>query len=155
MKENRHRLGLSQSRLAERAGLSTQYIAMIELTRKFPSPEILERIASSLEIDPPELFSIQIAEARIRKFKKTVLADIEEAVSGAVMRVIERNLEELDSSDDCEDKPTWQAETYALNKYIVGVGYAAQAASMKKVSVHPGAFFADKTRVDFLRAVNL
>jgi len=98
MKENRNRLGLSQSRLAERAGLSTQYIAMIELTRKFPTPEILERIASALEIDPPELFSIQIAEARIRKFKKTVLTDIEKAVSGAVMQVIERNLEELDSS---------------------------------------------------------
>jgi len=29
MKENRNRLGLSQSRLAERAGLYTQYIAMI------------------------------------------------------------------------------------------------------------------------------
>jgi transcriptional regulator with XRE-family HTH domain len=105
MKENRGRLGLSQARLAERAGLSTQYIAMIELARKFPSPEILERIASSLEIDPPELFSIQIAEARIRKFKQTVLADIEKAVSGAVMQVIERNLEELDSPDDCGNKP--------------------------------------------------
>jgi len=98
MKENRSRLGLSQSRLAERVGLSTQYIAMIELTRKFPTPEILERIASALEIDPPELFSIQIAEAQIRKFKKAVLTDIEKAVSGAVMQVIERNLEEMESS---------------------------------------------------------
>jgi transcriptional regulator with XRE-family HTH domain len=99
MKENRNKLGISQSQLAERAGLSTQYIAMIELTRKFPTPEILERIAFALEIDPPELFSIQIAEARIRKFKKAVLTDIEKAVSGAVMQVIERNLEELESSE--------------------------------------------------------
>jgi transcriptional regulator with XRE-family HTH domain len=105
MRENRNKLGFSQSRLAERAGLSTQYIAMIELARKFPSPEILERIASALEIDPPELFSIQIAEAQIRKFKKTVLTDIEKAVSGAVMQVIERNLEELEFSDSCENKP--------------------------------------------------
>jgi len=96
MKENRNRLGLSQSRLAERTGLSTQYIAMIELTRKFPSPEMLERIADALEIDPPELFSIQIAEAQIRKFKKSVLTEIEKAVSGAVMKVIERNLEEIE-----------------------------------------------------------
>jgi transcriptional regulator with XRE-family HTH domain len=99
MKENRNRLGLSQARLAERSGISTQYIAMIEMTRKFPTPEILERIASALEIDPPELFSIQIAEAQIRKFKKMVLTDIEKAVSGAVMQVIERNLEELEPSD--------------------------------------------------------
>jgi transcriptional regulator with XRE-family HTH domain len=107
MKENRNRLGLSQARLADRSGLSTQYIAMIELARKFPTPETLERIASALEIDPPELFSIQIAEARIRKFKKTVLTDIEKAVSGAVMQVIERNLEELEASDDCENKPDY------------------------------------------------
>jgi transcriptional regulator with XRE-family HTH domain len=103
MKENRGRLGLSQSRLAERAGLTTQYIAMIELARKFPSPEMLERIAAALEIDPPELFSIQIAEARIRKFKKTVLMDIEKAVSGAVMQVIEHNLEKLDAAENCEN----------------------------------------------------
>jgi len=105
MKENRNRLGLSQSRLAERAGLSTQYIAMIELARKFPTPEMLERIADALEIDPPELFSIQIAEAQIRKFKKAVLTEIEKTVSGAVMQVIERNLEELKFSDDRENKP--------------------------------------------------
>jgi transcriptional regulator with XRE-family HTH domain len=98
MKENRNKLGLSQSRLAERTGLSTQYIAMIELTRKFPSPEMLERIANALEIDPPELFSIQIAEAQIRKFKKSVLTEIEKAVSGAVMQVIERNLEEIEKN---------------------------------------------------------
>jgi len=61
---------------------------------------MLERIASALEIDPPELFSIQISEAQIRKFKKAVLTDIEKAVSGAVMQVIERNLEELDSPVD-------------------------------------------------------
>ena len=73
---------------------------MIELTRKFPSPEMLERIAAALEIDPPELFSIQIAEAQIRKFKKAVLTEIEKAVSGAVMQVIERNLEEIE-----ENKP--------------------------------------------------
>ena len=103
MKENRRKLGLSQARLAERAGLSTQYIAMIELTRKFPTPEMLERIAAALEIDPPELFSIQIAEARIRKFQKTVLTDIEKAVSSAVMQVIERNLEKLEAIEDCEN----------------------------------------------------
>ena len=102
MKGNRSRLRLSQSQLAERAGLSTQYIAMIELTRKFPSPEKLERIASALEIDPPELFSIQIAEAQIRKFQKSVLTDIEKAVSSAVKQVIECNLEKLESADVCE-----------------------------------------------------
>jgi hypothetical protein len=34
-----------------------------------------------------------------------VLTDIEKAVSVAVMQVIERSLEELESSDNCENKP--------------------------------------------------
>jgi hypothetical protein len=38
---------------------------------------------------------------------KTVLTDIEEAVSGAVMQVIERNLEELEASDNYENMPAW------------------------------------------------
>ena len=99
MKIYRQKLGITQPELAERANISTNFIGMIEQKRKFPTPEILERIASALEIDPPELFSIQIAEAQIRKFKKTMLTDIEKAVSGAVMQVIERNLEELESSE--------------------------------------------------------
>jgi transcriptional regulator with XRE-family HTH domain len=93
---------LSQARLAERAGLSTQYIAMIELARKFPAPEMLERIAKALEIDPPELFSMPTAEAQLRKFQKAVLIDIEKAVTETVTRVIERNLEKLGASEDCE-----------------------------------------------------
>jgi transcriptional regulator with XRE-family HTH domain len=102
MKENRRKLGLSQARLAERADLSTQYIAMIELARKFPAPEMLERIAEALEIDPPELFSMPTAEAQLRKFQKAVLIDLEKAVTETVTQVIERNLEKLGASEDCE-----------------------------------------------------
>jgi transcriptional regulator with XRE-family HTH domain len=85
MKENRRKLGLSQARLAEKAGLSTQYIAMIELSRKFPSPEILEQIASALELDSTELFSMQpsIERATI-KLHQAILADIEQTVGETV-----------------------------------------------------------------------
>ncbi|MDR0553932.1 MAG: helix-turn-helix transcriptional regulator [Treponema sp.] len=95
MKANRSRLGLSQAKLAERAGLSTQYIAMIELARKFPAPEMLERIAKALEIDPPGLFSMVTEEEKVRELQKSVLIDLEKAVTGAVAQVIERNLERL------------------------------------------------------------
>ena len=37
LKENRRRLGITQPELAERAGMSTQYLAMIEIARKFPT----------------------------------------------------------------------------------------------------------------------
>ncbi len=59
IKENRKKLGFSQAKLAEKAETSTQYIAMIEVCRKFPTPEMMERIASALEIETYELFKVQ------------------------------------------------------------------------------------------------
>jgi transcriptional regulator with XRE-family HTH domain len=93
MKENRRKLGLSQAKLAEKADLSTQYIAMIELKRKFPSPETLEQIAKALEIDTPELFSMPPSLARtLKKLHKEILIDLEhklgEAVNSAVNSTI-------------------------------------------------------------------
>ncbi|GHV14336.1 hypothetical protein FACS189491_10520 [Spirochaetia bacterium] len=60
MKAQRSILGISQAQLAERVKTSTNYIALIEVERKFPSFEMLERIAAALEIDPPALFAAEI-----------------------------------------------------------------------------------------------
>ena len=51
IKKRRLILGISQVNLAERVGTSTQYIGQIEQNKKFPSPEMLERIAEALEVD--------------------------------------------------------------------------------------------------------
>lgn len=59
MKEQRRIRGLSQAKLAEKVNTSIHYIGMIEIERKFPSPEMLERIAGALGIDSPELFSMK------------------------------------------------------------------------------------------------
>jgi transcriptional regulator with XRE-family HTH domain len=50
---------LSQSKLAERVDTTTNYISAIEAGRRFPSLDILERIANALDIDTPELFSMK------------------------------------------------------------------------------------------------
>jgi len=71
MKEQRRILGISQAALAERISTSTHYIAMIELERKTPSLDMLERIAIALQIDPHELFSM-------RKVPKTSLRKLQE-----------------------------------------------------------------------------
>jgi transcriptional regulator with XRE-family HTH domain len=57
MKDRRHILRITQAQLAERVDTSTNYIALIESEKKFPSPEMLERIAAALGIDAPALFS--------------------------------------------------------------------------------------------------
>jgi len=56
LKEKRKVSGLTQAKLAEKADVSTHHIAMIELGRNFPACELIERIASVLEIDAYELF---------------------------------------------------------------------------------------------------
>jgi transcriptional regulator with XRE-family HTH domain len=105
MKEKRRILGISQAKLAEKADTSTQYVAMIELEKKFPSPEMLERLAAALEIDPTELFSMPPSPAgTLKKLHTAVLADIEEAAGAAVEQavkeavrgVIAKHLKELE-----------------------------------------------------------
>jgi transcriptional regulator with XRE-family HTH domain len=56
LRDKRRKCGLSQEKLAEKAGISTQYLAMIEIARKFPASEVLERLAGALGIKVYELF---------------------------------------------------------------------------------------------------
>jgi len=58
LRENRRKCGFSQEKLAEKAGISTQYLAMMEIARKFPTSEVLERIAASMNINVYELFLV-------------------------------------------------------------------------------------------------
>jgi len=85
MKERRRILGLSQARLAEKVATSTHYISQIEVQNKFPSPEMLERIATALEIDSPQLFSMDsFTDEAVRKFRDGVLSDLGTAIAAAV-----------------------------------------------------------------------
>ncbi len=56
MKRARSRLGISQMKLAERIGCSTSLIGDIEICKKFPSAENLDKIAESLALSTYELF---------------------------------------------------------------------------------------------------
>ena len=56
MKRYRKQMGLSQEKLAEKAGASANYIAMIEAGRYFPSLPMLKRVATALDIDSLDLF---------------------------------------------------------------------------------------------------
>jgi len=78
LKENRRRLGITQPELAERAGMSTQYLAMIEIARKFPTADILERLSVALGINPHELFSVAVSPERaMEQLQQTILNNID------------------------------------------------------------------------------
>jgi transcriptional regulator with XRE-family HTH domain len=57
MKKYRKIQKVSQEKLAEKISTAPNYIAMIEVGKKFPSASMLERIALALNVDTPELFT--------------------------------------------------------------------------------------------------
>jgi len=82
IKKRRQILGISQVNLAEKVGTSTQYIGQIEQNKKFPSPEMLERIAEALEIDSPQLFSMETySKDAIQQFRGFLKENMEKAVN--------------------------------------------------------------------------
>jgi len=89
MKIHRQRLGLTQPDLAERSNISTNFIGMIEQKRKFPAPEMLDRIATALEIETFELFATSASpQNELKKLHKEILTDLDRAISEAVGKAI-------------------------------------------------------------------
>ena len=57
MKKYRETQGISQMELAEKIGCSTTFIGNIEINRRFPSAENINRIAKALNVKIADLFS--------------------------------------------------------------------------------------------------
>ncbi|MDR2702253.1 MAG: helix-turn-helix domain-containing protein, partial [Spirochaetaceae bacterium] len=73
------------TKLAEKVATSTHYIGQIEQKNKFPSPEMLERIATALEIDSPQLFSMEsFSNEAIKRFQEGVMSDLGNAIALSV-----------------------------------------------------------------------
>jgi transcriptional regulator with XRE-family HTH domain len=103
LKDHRKRLGITQSELAEKAGLSTNYIGMIEVARNFPTADVLERLASALGIKSNELFSVsdspevameQLQIAILGKLDQK-LVNFDQVIKRAVKEAIEENTDKM------------------------------------------------------------
>jgi len=96
MKVQRQILGISQARLAEKVSTSTHYIGMIESEKKFPTPEMLERIAASLEIDAPALFSTKFfpssEDGTIADFREQIINDITQVLDYRIGKIKRQQL---------------------------------------------------------------
>jgi len=95
LKESRRKCGISQTKLAEKAGISTQFVAMIELSRQFPSPEVLERIAAALDIESYVLFSVPPSpESSMERLHRDIIREVREVIievlENALIRKYER-----------------------------------------------------------------
>ena len=97
LKSYRAARGWSQARLAEKAGTSTQYIAMIETKIKFPSSEMLHKLAGALKIEPTELFYKTIDPQTVMKnAKKAVIEDFGDALCRLISDLVAETIEKLD-----------------------------------------------------------
>lgn len=89
LKENRRKYGFTQSILAEKAGISTQYVAMIELSRQFPTPDVLEQIAAAFGIESHELFTVQSSpESTMERLHKDIIREIREVIVEVLENVL-------------------------------------------------------------------
>jgi transcriptional regulator with XRE-family HTH domain len=85
MKAYRTELGYSQARLAELVNTATNYIAQIEDGKRFPTDKMLEKIASALQKNAHELFSIVHYERKIEKDWQTqILTDLEHFIHAKI-----------------------------------------------------------------------
>jgi len=103
IKEKRRKKGLTQEKLAEKTGMSLQYLAMLELAHKFPSGDMLERLANALDIEAYELLAVSpsanneleilrndiICEVKI--LNETLAKDITEKVINFLKHTLEEN----------------------------------------------------------------
>jgi transcriptional regulator with XRE-family HTH domain len=98
LKINRRKRGFSQEKLAEKAGVSTHYIAILEIARSFPASEVLERIARALDIEIYELFLVPHApNAEFAQFRQEIRGDIKQLcdeIKQTVDKAIQKALSE-------------------------------------------------------------
>ena len=81
--------GITKAKLAEKVGVSTHHIAMIEIARHYPTLELAERIANTLDIEIYELFIVKpTPENAMERLHDTLVSNIERVVADA----IEKNL---------------------------------------------------------------
>ena len=85
MKKYRQILGISQVVLAEKVGCSTTLIGNIEIGKRFPSADNINRIAKALEVRVSDLFAEQEPESmKTMTSKQELKAKLERLIDKAI-----------------------------------------------------------------------
>jgi transcriptional regulator with XRE-family HTH domain len=87
LKDYRKLLKISQAKLAEICDSSQAYIAEIEVGKKFPSPDMIEKIASALEVESYRLFQNK-AEKDISSLTPLQKQEIISKINEAAFKII-------------------------------------------------------------------
>ena len=79
IKKCRKTKGLTQEQLAEKAQTSTNYLGSIETGKKYPSPQMMDKLAKALDIKPLELFKKE--SPNIQSIKRSLEEKIQEVLN--------------------------------------------------------------------------
>jgi len=118
LKEYRYKCGYTQEKLAERAGISANYLSMVEISRKFPTPEMLDRLAQALNIHTFQLFNpsatpdgalLHLEQVIIENIeatmKKIIKDDIINEINQTIIEVIKQVLLENSKTENRNKQP--------------------------------------------------
>jgi transcriptional regulator with XRE-family HTH domain len=94
IKKRRTELGLTQFTLAERLGLSTTYIAELEIAKKSPSIEVVQRLSDTLGMRPYELFLEEGVDGQLNDSRETLRHYVKEATI-ELNDIVKKTLQEL------------------------------------------------------------
>ena len=96
LKEYRRKCGFTQEKLAEKAGISANYLSMVEISRKFPTPEMLDRLAEALDIQTFQLFDPSATpDGALLHLEQSIIENIEQIIKTSIKQEI---LSEIDLS---------------------------------------------------------
>jgi transcriptional regulator with XRE-family HTH domain len=91
LRENRRKCRLTQAQLAEKAEVSTHYIALIELARNIPKVETIERLAKVLNVEIYELFVAPLSPTvEMKKLQESIIAELKDIVKESVDEAFEQ-----------------------------------------------------------------
>ena len=87
-KKHRRKSGFTQAQLAEKVNVPTHHIGMIELSRNYPTLELVERIADALGIEIYELFIDPLS-------PNTELERLRQEIKGDTRQLLDEFLEKV------------------------------------------------------------
>jgi transcriptional regulator with XRE-family HTH domain len=93
IKAYRRKYGFSQDKLSELAGISSQYLATVETCRKFPTPEVLDRIAEALDIETYELFAFApTPQNELEKLRQDIIGEVIKTIRQSFAEECKKNM---------------------------------------------------------------
>jgi transcriptional regulator with XRE-family HTH domain len=100
LRKIRKERGITQAALAEMCGTDTSYIGQIEIGKRFPSLELVEKMAQVLKIRPHLLFFTEAdddTDEKVLKKKKDTISDTKkEELTNRLTDAIRRIVKNID-----------------------------------------------------------